>query len=355
MKLFEHKPAPQPLPEAAPGGGFYQEVVFEEVPSATDAPQSPAEPAPEQPTPSAPRAARPEKRPTRRRRTGTLTLGLALILVGGCILAYTFLPAFDLFTVAKLSPVLLILLGGEILCGAFRSGDEYRVNFWSVLMCLFLTGCCMCLALVPLVWEYVGPDASRRNQAMQAQFEQECFDLLGGDTLSRMGVTISAEGSGAEHLDALEPGSYVGVSATLAGQFEDEDAFAAACFPVLDALTQVVDPTVLDSVHLASEPQGEDGHTYSLSPSGLFMLKADPAILAAGVHNDAEELARIAAERAAEEAMRSENIERTIQESALATAEQQLVRLYEGGYLTDEELELAVSELYELRAADPGL
>ncbi|MBQ8647195.1 MAG: hypothetical protein IJ484_03525, partial [Oscillospiraceae bacterium] len=281
---------------------------------------------------------------------------LALVLVGGCILAYTFLPGFDLFAVARLAPVLLILLGAEILYGAFRSGDEYRVNFWSVLMCLFLTGCCLCVALVPMVWDYWGPEADRRSQNLQAQFEQECFDLLGGNTLTWLGAVIDTEGTHAEHLDALDPACYVYVNATLAGQFEDGDAFASACVPVLDAITRVVDPAVLDGVRLTSEPQGEDGHTYSLTPSGLFALKADAEVLATQVYSDAEELARIAAEQAAEEAMRSEEIDRFIQESALVNAEDQLVRLHEGGYLTAEELELAIRELRDLQEqpADMG-
>ena len=103
---------------------------------------------------------KPGKRPNApvRRRTGTLTLGLALILVGGCILGYCFVPGFDLLAAAKLSPLLLVLMGLEILIGSFLKGDEYRVNFGSVLLCLILVGCSLCAAALPMFWDYYGPE-----------------------------------------------------------------------------------------------------------------------------------------------------------------------------------------------------
>ena len=106
----------------------------------------------------------PGKRPNApiRRRTGTLTLGLALILVGGCILGYCFVPGFDLLAAAKLSPLLLVLMGLEILIGSFLKGDEYRVNFGSVLLCLILVGCSLCVAALPMFWDYYGPESEQR-------------------------------------------------------------------------------------------------------------------------------------------------------------------------------------------------
>ena len=60
------------------------------------------------PTPNPYQPHQPPKRPTRR--IGTLTMGVTLILVGIILLVFFFKP-FDLFSLMRFSPVLLILLG----------------------------------------------------------------------------------------------------------------------------------------------------------------------------------------------------------------------------------------------------
>ena len=49
------------------------------------------------------------------RRVGFFTLGIALILTGGCIAASMILPDFPLFTVAKLAPLVLVALAFGVL------------------------------------------------------------------------------------------------------------------------------------------------------------------------------------------------------------------------------------------------
>ncbi len=78
----------------------------------------------------------PPRRPTRR--IGTLTMGVTLILVGIILLVFFFKP-FDLFSLMRFSPVLLILLGIEIIWQYSRHhGEELRYDFWGTLFCLLV-------------------------------------------------------------------------------------------------------------------------------------------------------------------------------------------------------------------------
>lgn len=56
------------------------------------------------------------------RRVGTLTFGVVLVVSGSLMLAATFFPALDLVWALKLSPLALILLGGEVLAAAGGKG-----------------------------------------------------------------------------------------------------------------------------------------------------------------------------------------------------------------------------------------
>ena len=85
------------------------------------APQTPEEPAQTPPTPQASYSYPPLPRT---RRIGTLTMGFALIVTGIIALVATFYPAFDIFTVLKLSPIIFVFLGLEILIGYFRHKGE---------------------------------------------------------------------------------------------------------------------------------------------------------------------------------------------------------------------------------------
>ena len=88
------------------------------------------------------------------RRVGTITLGLFLIALGGCLLGYYFIPGFPILLVQQLSPLILVALGVEVLYFSARPG-RCRVDFASVLLCLALMVGCFVLAFVPIACERV--------------------------------------------------------------------------------------------------------------------------------------------------------------------------------------------------------
>lgn len=83
------------------------------------------------------------------RRVGTLTLGVSLILAGLVGLGCYFIPGFNGWLVCRLSPVMLIGLGAEVLWG---SGHGWAFSLSSVVCCLAVLGLCALLNLAYAVY-----------------------------------------------------------------------------------------------------------------------------------------------------------------------------------------------------------
>lgn len=301
----------------------------------------------------------PGKRPNApvRRRTGTLTLGLALILVGGCILGYCFVPGFDLLAAAKLSPLLLVLMGLEILSGSFLKGDEYRVNFGSVLLCLILVGCSLCVAALPMFWDYYGPESEQREAQITSELNSTCYDQLKNSGVTDLDSHLNRY-TQAEHLNELTAADNLYVNVDLRGEYADAAAFARACQPVLSVLTQAVPSAARQSVQLEGTNTLDGRPDYSVSLSGPYQMTADLDTLTSLVTaSDSEEVDALVqweqelSERQAsleewENRLVNEDDE-ALQAASLRKAYEAVQQLVDSGLLDDEKAETARRYLYE--------
>lgn len=302
---------------------------------------------------------KPDKRPNApvRRRTGTLTLGLALILVGGCILGYCFVPGFDLLAAAKLSPLLLVLMGLEILIGSFLKGDEYRVNFGSVLLCLILVGCSLCVAALPMFWDYYGPESEQREAQITSELSSTCYDQLKNSGVTDLDSHLNRY-TQAEHLNELTAADNLYVNVDLRGEYADAAAFARACQPVLSVLTQAVPSAARQSVQLEGTNTLDGRPDYSVSLSGPYQMTADLDTLTSLVTaSDSEEVDALVQweqelnERQAslqewENRLVNEDDE-ALQAASLRKAYEAVQQLVDSGLLDDEKAETARRYLYE--------
>lgn len=74
------------------------------------------------------------------RRAGTLTAGLSLISFGVLFILRNFLPKLDYTLILSLWPLILILLGAEILAAYFLNREEkIRYDGWSVFLMVLLS------------------------------------------------------------------------------------------------------------------------------------------------------------------------------------------------------------------------
>ncbi|WP_455581271.1 hypothetical protein [Dysosmobacter sp.] len=78
------------------------------------------------------------------RRVGTLTFGVVLVVSGSLMLAATFFPALDLVWALKLSPLALILLGGEVLAAA-RGKGQIQYDWVGMLLCCLIVSAALVL------------------------------------------------------------------------------------------------------------------------------------------------------------------------------------------------------------------
>lgn len=100
------------------------------------------------------------------RRVGSVTFGGVLITIGILFLAHLFFPTFNYYLVYRFWPVILILLGLEVLAGSRQKSYEiidsegkiveqskmvYDVP--AILLMITLTGFSMCMALIDWVYE----------------------------------------------------------------------------------------------------------------------------------------------------------------------------------------------------------
>ena len=101
-----------------------------------EAPDSPQEPAALDTPPSEMPVYEPA-RPVRR--VGTLTMGLALVVVGAALCVGLFFPNVDFLLLFKLSPLVLVALGCEVIFAASTAkGMRLKYDFLSMFVCFLL-------------------------------------------------------------------------------------------------------------------------------------------------------------------------------------------------------------------------
>lgn len=205
------------------------------------------------------------------RRVGFFTLGIALILTGGCIAASMILPDFPLFTVAKLAPLVLVALGVEVLWANARKGDaQLKYDLLSMFVCFVLICASMGAATLPILLRYYGPDREyterRLEQELEEQLNEKLPDGIVLDGYSYVNLN-RMEFDREMTLADLKTEDLVRVNLTLAGAYADENAFAEACAQMLPALRELG----VDQVDFHSE-NGDD--QWELQIGGPFQMNA---------------------------------------------------------------------------------
>lgn len=94
-------------------------------------------------------AARPQ------RRAGTFTLGVVLVAAGLGMMASLFWPALEIGWLLKMSPLILVFLGVEVLLAA-RGGGRVKYDLLGMLLCFILVGAGM--VFYAAAWYYENGD-----------------------------------------------------------------------------------------------------------------------------------------------------------------------------------------------------
>ena len=90
------------------------------------------------------------------RRVGTFTVGLVLIVFGTLFLLHTFIPSISFQFIFTFWPVILIILGLEILSSLFWKGEEKPKYDGAAIFLVLVMACfAMGMALIQFVMENV--------------------------------------------------------------------------------------------------------------------------------------------------------------------------------------------------------
>ena len=89
----------------------------------------------------------PDPRPVRERRVGTFTFGAVLVICGVLMLVSMFFPRLDLTLVLKLSPLILVSLGVEVLLASRREG-RLRYDWVGMVLCFVLVTAVLVLFII---------------------------------------------------------------------------------------------------------------------------------------------------------------------------------------------------------------
>ena len=214
--------------------------------------------------------------PKKTRRVGTLAFALVLILAGVLLMLYQIVPAFNLLQIVKFSPVILVVLGIEML--VYSAKPDVLVKFdWLAMLGTAFTLCVVgAAALLPLAVSEWGPARSSAISRIETEKVDALYSALTADPELKAktgycGVNVwFNHGAGGSY--TLQSGDDCVLNATLTGPYADDQSFAADCIGIMQLAADK--DLGFTSYHFSSGEDTDDGISYYLDcvasyPAGL--------------------------------------------------------------------------------------
>jgi hypothetical protein len=181
------------------------------------------------------------------KRVGMFTMALALIAMGTLSALWVFLPNINMLLIARLSPVVLVLLGIEMLVYTMRHKYErLKFDFISIFIAIILIIISLAGATIPQILSREYNARSSENK-IREQLEIESYALLQseGYKISYIGWDVNVDRWAHEReisLENLSASDYVWVSISINNDTElNRQAFADNCKEIQNLLFQITD------------------------------------------------------------------------------------------------------------------
>ena len=214
--------------------------------------------------------------PKKTRRVGTLACALVLILAGVLLMVYQLVPRFNLLQIVTFSPIILVVLGIEML--VYSAKPDVLVKFdWLAMLGTAFTLCVVgAAALLPLAVSEWGPARSSAISRIETEKVDALYSALTADPELKAktgycGVNVwFNHGAGGSY--TLQSGDDCVLNATLTGPYADAESFAADCIGIMKL---AADKNLgFTSYHFSSGEDTDDGISYYLDcvasyPAGL--------------------------------------------------------------------------------------
>ena len=214
--------------------------------------------------------------PKKTRRVGTLAFALVLILAGVLLMVYQLVPRFNLLQIVKFSPIILVVLGIEML--VYSAKPDVLVKFdWLAMLGTAFTLCVVgAAARLPLAVSEWGPARSSAISRIETEKVDALYSALTADPELKAktgycGVNVwFNHGTGGSY--TLQSGDDCVLNATLTGPYADAESFAADCIGIMQLAADK--DLGFTSYRFSSGEDTDDGISYYLDcvvayPEGL--------------------------------------------------------------------------------------
>lgn len=200
------------------------------------------------------------------RRVGTVTMACALIAVGVLLIIGSFNQSISFLMMARLAPIILIVLGIEILVRYFVSkGEKLRYDFLSGFVCFVLIMGSLGMAAIPEVWNNWGPHREILEETLRAEANQICAKALKDEkSVSSMNLSVQLHHSDLPEemtLEDLRAADFVRADLIILNSFQNEEDFVKAAQPILKKMADTGIP--FDYINITT-PSVEMRYGYSL-------------------------------------------------------------------------------------------
>lgn len=118
------------------------------------------------------------KPPVKVRRVGTFSLGLMLVAIGAIQLAQIFMPNVNVLSVVKFAPVVLIVLGIEVLIYAAHPDVKIKYDGISIFLCIIIMLTAGASGAVAAAAQAFTPENVTKRATAEEQYRQTVQDAL---------------------------------------------------------------------------------------------------------------------------------------------------------------------------------
>ena len=214
--------------------------------------------------------------PKKVRRVGSIAFALVLIAAGVLLMIYQLVPQFDLLKILKFSPVILIVLGVEML--VYSARPDVKVKFdWLAMLGTAFTLCVVgTAALLPLAISEWNPASDYARNRIESQKADAMYSALTDDPALKAKLnSLNVEVRFFHEADGdytLQSGDDCILYAALQGPYADAETFAADCMAVMQRAADA--GLGFTCYHFSADEDIADGISYYLDcvasyPAGL--------------------------------------------------------------------------------------
>ena len=214
--------------------------------------------------------------PKKVRRVGSVAFALVLILAGVLLMVYQLVPGFNLLKILKFSPVILIVLGIEMLYYSARPDVKVKFDWLAMLGTAFTLCVVGTAALLPLAISEWGPARSYAQSRIEIQKTEAMYNALSTEPELKArtnSLSVNVWFNHETHGNyTLQDGDDCILHTELVNDYADAETFAADCMAIMQAAQ--AENLGFTRYSFSTDEDTDDGESYYLDcvdayPAGL--------------------------------------------------------------------------------------